>query len=504
MVMSENLFDKLSRTTADRAAIRNDDGMTHGELIALSGQIANVLAQRGIEPGDRVAVQVEKSTPALALYLAALRTGAIFLPLNTGYTLKEMEYFLDDARPALMICDPKVSDQIAALSPCPASLETLDEDGNGSLTDLARKKDTAFATVDRTADDIAAILYTSGTTGRPKGAMLSHRNLSSNTETLRDVWRFTADDVLLHALPIYHAHGLFVAVNLVLLTGGSMHFLPKFEAASVLSLLPHSTVMMGVPTFYTRLLSDPSLAEAAQGMRLFISGSAPLLPETHRGWEAATGHRILERYGMTETCMLTSNPYDGARIAGSVGRPLPGVDLRVTNPETGTLLSDGEIGMIEVRGPNVFKGYWQMPEKYAAEFRADGFFITGDLGRVDAQGYVHIVGRGKDLVITGGLNVYPREVEAEIDEIEGVIESSIIGLPHPDFGEAVTAVLIVDPAAGLTEQNVIARLGGQLSKFKQPKRVVFLDELPRNSMGKVQKSLLRDRFRDLYATAPAS
>jgi malonyl-CoA/methylmalonyl-CoA synthetase len=502
--MSDNFFEELSHAPLDRLVIRGEDGLTHGALVALSGQIANALVDRGVKPGDRVAVQVEKSVPALALYLATLRTGAIFLPLNTGYTLIEMEYFISDAHPALMVCDPKLAGQIAALPVHPAAIETLDAQGKGSLIDLAQQKDVVFATVDRSADDIAAILYTSGTTGRPKGAMLSHRNLSSNASTLRDVWRFSADDILLHTLPIYHAHGLFVAANLVLLTGASMHFLPKFDVTTVLSLLPESTIMMGVPTFYTRLVTEPALPDAAKNMRLFISGSAPLLPDTHQAWEGATGYRILERYGMTETCMLTSNPYDGARVAGSVGPPLPDVELRVTDPDTGAVMPQGEIGMIEVRGPNVFKGYWGMPEKTACEFRAGGFFITGDLGRIDPQGYVHIVGRGKDLVITGGLNVYPREVEAEIDEIEGVVESAVIGLPHADFGEGVTAIVIADPDAGLTERSVIARLDGRLSKFKQPKRVIFLERLPRNTMGKVQKNLLRDQFCDLYSATSSS
>jgi malonyl-CoA/methylmalonyl-CoA synthetase len=501
--MTYNLFDRLSRTARERPLILRDGGaLSHGQLRDLSGQIANALVDLRLKPGDRIAVQVEKSVASLALYLAALRAGAVFLPLNTAYTLKEMEYFLSDARPSVVVCDPSVAANLAMLPACPPALKTLDVAGEGELMEIARDFPMEFRTVSREADDIAAILYTSGTTGRPKGAMLSHHNLSSNAETLREIWRFSEEDVLLHALPVYHAHGLFVAANLALLTGASMHFLPRFDVESVIALLPASTVMMGVPTFYTRLVTDPRLVEASRNMRLFISGSAPLLPETHRAWAAATNHRILERYGMTETCMLTSNPYIGDRVPGSVGMPLPGVDLRIVDPESGEDLPLGAIGMIEVRGPNVFKGYWQMPEKTAAEFRADGFFITGDLGRLDDEGYVHIVGRGKDLVITGGLNVYPREVEAEIDEMAGVLESSVIGLPHPDFGEAVTAVVVAE--GPLDEADVIAYLDGKLSKFKQPKRVFFLDALPRNAMGKVQKNLLREVFADSYHLSPAS
>jgi malonyl-CoA/methylmalonyl-CoA synthetase len=356
-----------------------------------------------------------------------------------------------------------------------------------------------FVDVDRGPDDLAAILYTSGTTGRSKGAMLTHDNLLSNALTLRDHWRFTSADRLIHALPIFHTHGLFVASNVTLLSGASMYLLSKFDADEALGLMERATVMMGVPTFYVRLVQHSGLTrEATARMRLFVSGSAPLLAETHRSFAEKTGHAILERYGMTETNMNTSNPYDGDRIAGTVGFPLPGVSLRVTDPETGTPVPEGEMGMIEVKGANVFKGYWRMPEKTAAEFRADGFFITGDLGKIDERGYVHIVGRGKDLVISGGYNIYPKEVETEIDGMPGVVESAVIGVPHPDFGEGVTAVVVRARGSALDEKAVFDGLKDRLARYKQPKRVLFVDDLPRNTMGKVQKNVLRETYADLY------
>jgi malonyl-CoA/methylmalonyl-CoA synthetase len=383
-----------------------------------------------------------------------------------------------------------------------ARVETLDEAGRGSLADLADAALPDFATVERAADDLAAIVYTSGTTGRSKGAMLSHANLASNAATLVQAWRFTADDVLIHALPIYHVHGLFVAINVLLMAGGSMLFLARFDAGRIVELLSRSTTLMGVPTFYTRLLQQPGLnAQSTRHMRLFVSGSAPLLAETHREWSERTGHAILERYGMTETGMNVSNPYDGDRIAGTVGLPLPGVEIRIADPETGARTRQGEIGMIEVRGPNVFKGYWRMPEKTQAEFRADGYFITGDLGILDDRGYLSIVGRGKDLIITGGLNVYPKEVEEEIDALAGVVESAVVGLPHADFGEAVTAVIATGGNACLSEADVLLALETRLASFKRPKRVIFVDELPRNTMGKVQKAALRHSYADLYSQA---
>jgi malonyl-CoA/methylmalonyl-CoA synthetase len=502
--MSENLFNSLfAAARADQPAIRGEHGasVSYGDLLAASGRIANALVSFGVVPGDRVAAQVEKSRQALELYLGVLRAGGVFLPLNTAYTLNELAYFIGDAEPALIVCDPSVADGVETLPGCSGKVLTLDPLGCGTLMDLAGTMAGDFATVARTGTDLAAILYTSGTTGRAKGAMLSHGNLIANAEVLRSTWRFTDRDILLHTLPIYHAHGLFVAVNVTLLCGASMYFLPGFNPDGVLALMPQSTAMMGVPTFYVRLLDDPRLPEAARVIRLFISGSAPLLPETHRAWRDVTGHTILERYGMTETTMLTSNPYDGDRIPGSVGLPLAGVEVRVVDPETGIALAVNDIGMIEVKGPNVFAGYWRQPEKTTADFRPDGFFITGDLGRIDERGYLYIVGRGKDLVITGGLNVYPREVEAEIDEIPGVAESAVIGVAHPDFGEGVTAIVTCKRGVVLTEREIIVALGDRLSRFKQPKRVIFVDELPRNAMGKVQKNALRQRYGSLYATA---
>jgi malonyl-CoA/methylmalonyl-CoA synthetase len=506
--MNANLFQHVSDSVADtsKVAIETAAGSsTYEDLILLSGRLANALQDRGVTPGDRVAVQVEKSVPALVLYLACLRAGAIYLPLNTAYTLSELDYFIGDAEPALIVCDPEKRDGIEGIAKTKdkvAAVETLDRDGRGSLVDLAETQSHAFPTAVVAEDDLAAILYTSGTTGRSKGAMLTHGNLVSNAVTLRDTWQFTHDDVLIHALPIYHTHGLFVASNVTFMAGGSMLFLPKFDPDEIMRLMPRATAMMGVPTFYTRLLKHPGLTPEATGhMRLFVSGSAPLLAETHREWQEKTGHAILERYGMTETGMNTSNPYDGERIAGTVGLPLDGIEIRVTDPESAAELGPDEVGMIEVRGPNVFKGYWRMPEKTAAEKRADGFFITGDLGKIDDRGYVHIVGRGKDLIITGGFNVYPKEVETEIDLIPGVVESAVIGVPHPDLGEGVTAVVVPVAGASVDEKGVLAALDGKLARFKLPKRVILADELPRNTMGKVQKNVLREEHNGLYSAA---
>jgi malonyl-CoA/methylmalonyl-CoA synthetase len=505
--MSDNLYDIIARHAPEGATLfaRLGDGrtFTYADVEAASACFANALVSQGVLPGDRVAVQVEKCIDSLMLYLGAIRAGAVFLPLNTAYTPAEIAYFLGDAEPRVFVCEPGRAEALtSAADAAGARLLTLGmRDGKaiGTLSAAAQLASAVFATVPRNSDDLAAILYTSGTTGRSKGAMLTHQNLTSNAATLVDYWRFTRSDVLLHALPIYHTHGLFVATNTILLAGASMIFLPRFDAAEVMGLLPGATSMMGVPTFYTRLLQHPGLtAEATRHMRLFISGSAPLLAETHREFRARTGHAILERYGMTETNMNTSNPYDGERIAGTVGFPLPGVDLRIADPETGSLLATGEIGMIEVRGPNVFKGYWRMPEKTAAEFRKDGFFITGDLGKIDAAGYVHIVGRGKDLIISGGLNVYPKEIETEIDGLPGVVESAVVGVPHADFGEGVTAIVVKAKGADLTADAILAALAERLAKFKQPKQVIFVDDLPRNAMGKVQKNILRDTYAGLY------
>lgn len=500
-----NLFSRLFDGLDDpqRLAIETQDGahISYGDLIARAGQMANVLVARGVKPGDRVAVQVEKSVANIVLYLATVRAGAVYLPLNTAYTLNELDYFIGDAEPSLVVCDPAKAEGLAPIAAkVKAKVETLGPDGKGSLTDAAEKASSEFTTVPRTNDDLAAILYTSGTTGRSKGAMLTHDNLASNSLSLVGYWRFTDKDVLIHALPIYHTHGLFVATNVTLFSRASMIFLPKLDPDLIIKLMARATVLMGVPTFYTRLLQNPALSrETTIHMRLFISGSAPLLAETHREWSARTGHAVLERYGMTETNMNTSNPYDGERVPGAVGFPLPGVSVRVTEPETGKELPREEIGMIEVKGPNVFKGYWRMPEKTKSEFRPDGFFITGDLGKIDDKGYVHILGRGKDLVISGGFNVYPKEIESEIDAMPGVIESAVIGVPHADFGEGVTAVLVCNKDADITEGAVLKALDGRLAKFKMPKRVFVVDELPRNTMGKVQKNVLRDTYKDIYA-----
>ena len=501
--MSENLFSRFAAVAAaapSRPFLETPGGpqLSYAAMVEGSARYANALVSLGVKPGDRVAVQVEKSPEAALLYLGTLRAGAVYLPLNTAYTLAELDYFIGDAEPALVVCSPASRDGVAGIAGA-AAVETLDAAGRGSLADLAAAAAPVFADVARGPDDLASILYTSGTTGRSKGAMLTHANLASNAQVLAKAWRFTADDVLLHALPIFHVHGLFVAINTVLTAGASMIWLPKFDPEAIVANLPRASAMMGVPTFYTRLLQDPRLDRGlAANIRLFVSGSAPLLAETHRQWSARTGHAILERYGMTETGMNTSNPYDGARIAGTVGPPLPGVEVRITDPETGGAIPDGEIGMIEVKGPNVFKGYWRMPEKTAAEFRMDGYFITGDLGLIDEAGYVQIVGRGKDLVISGGFNVYPKEVEGEIDALPGVIESAVIGLPHPDLGEGVTAVVAVAPGSTLEEAAVLAALSERLAGFKRPKRVLFVDDLPRNTMGKVQKAALRERWKDLY------
>ena len=505
--MNANLFARLFDNLDDpqRLAIETIDGqlISYGDLIARAGRMANVLVSRGVKTGDRVAAQTEKSIAGLVLYLAAVRAGAVYLPLNTAYTLNELEYFLTDAEPSLVVCDPAKAEGIGAIAAkVGARVETLGADGTGTLTDAAAKADADFATIARANDDLAAILYTSGTTGRSKGAMLSHDNLASNSFSLVDYWRFTDRDVLIHALPIYHTHGLFVASNVTLFARASMIFLPKFDPARVIQLMPRATVLMGVPTFYTRLLQSPALTrEAAKHMRLFISGSAPLLADTHREWAARTGHAVLERYGLTETTMNTSNPYDGDRVPGAVGYPLPGVSVRVTDPETGKETARDSIGMIEVKGPNVFKGYWRMPEKTRSEFRDDGFFITGDLGKIDGNGYVHILGRGKDLVISGGFNVYPKEIESEIDAMPGVVESAVIGVPHADFGEGVTAVVVCAKDAGVDEASVLKALDGRLAKFKMPKRVFMVDELPRNAMGKVQKNILRNTYSEIYAKA---
>lgn len=499
MYDANHLIRQLRESSLEReddvfARLPDGNTVTFGALFAGAERMAGALAAQGVQPGDRVAVQVQKTIRAIELYLGTVMAGGIFLPLNTAYTGPEVAYFVGDAAPRVVVCDPARLEEISAISGA-AEVLTLDAAGQGALRDLADGQG-GFDPVARQADDLAAILYTSGTTGRSKGAMLSHANLASNSLTLRDTWRFTKDDVLIHALPIFHTHGLFVATNVALLSGAQVVFLPGFDADAILEAMPSATALMGVPTFYTRLLADARLTrERAANMRLFISGSAPLLVDTHEQWEARTGHRILERYGMTETNMSTSNPYEGERRAGTVGFPLPGVEARVMND--GAEVSADEIGVLEVRGPNVFLGYWQMPEKTAEELRPDGWFITGDMARIDADGYVTIVGREKDLIITGGFNVYPKEVECLIDDLPGVLESAVIGVPHPDFGEGVVAV-VVPEGEGTSVEAITAALSGQLAKFKQPKEIILLDALPRNTMGKVQKKALREEYAGLF------
>ena len=483
----------------DAVFIHGDDGrlFTYEDYWSLSGRIANALAHCSVKAGDRVATQVNKSVEALAIFLACARLGAIFLPLNPAYTTTEVEYFVRDSEPTLIICDPT---KFEALSHVASLVLTLDDHGGGSLVEAYQNQPTSFSDAAMNWGDAIAILYTSGTTGKSKGALLTHGNLASNALTLAEAWGFTAEDVLIHALPIYHTHGLFTATNTVLLSGGSLQFRRRFDVDDVISLLPKATAMMGVPTFYTRLLSHEGLTrEKVHHMRLFISGSAPLLTETHRQFEEKTGHAILERFGMTETNMNTSNPYGGKRRAGTVGLPLAGIEVRVTDSSSGKILPPGEIGSIEVRGPNVFKGYWQMPEKTAQEFTSDGFFITGDLGSFDGEGYLTILGRSKDLVITGGFNVYPKEIEAEIDQFPGILESAVIGVSHLDLGEGVVALVVLKSGeTALDEQRMIAGLQIRLAKFKVPKRIIAVAELPRNAMGKVQKSRLREIYADLF------
>ena len=486
------LFATLTLHTNPLLILEGGEKVTGAAFHAMIARAANALRSAGVQAGDRVAVQIAKSPEALAIYGATVSIGAVFLPLNPAYTPPEVGYFLNDATPRLFICDPAKAEVLAGVAG-QTTLKTLNAKGGGSFGADLGAAEPAFAPEERLGSDLAAILYTSGTTGRSKGAMLTHDNLLSNAQTLADLWRFTALDVLLHALPIFHTHGLFVASNVSLLTGGQMIYLPGFDAGTVVRLLPQATALMGVPTFYTRLLEDARFDHALTAhMRLFVSGSAPLLADTHRQFYARTGHRILERYGMTETNMNTSNPYEGERRAGTVGFPLPGVQLRIM--AEGAEVPQGGVGGIEVRGPNVFAGYWQKPEKTREELRPDGWFITGDLGQIDADGYVQIVGRAKDLVISGGFNIYPIEVELALDDHPHVLESAVIGLPHPDFGEAVFAVLVAQKGQVLDPDAVLASLSNRLARFKQPKAAVVLDELPRNTMGKVQKAALRASY----------
>jgi malonyl-CoA/methylmalonyl-CoA synthetase len=506
----QNLFETFAAAfPADRGrplmVTPEGDAFSYADADRESARIAGHLAALGLEPGDRVTVQAPKSPQLIWLYLACLRGGFVYQPLNDAYQADELRYFVTDAKPAAIVCAPSSRAIFEALIREPGdattrrAILTLDERGQGSLMDASAGLTAEFESVDCEADGVAVLLYSSGTTGKPKGAMLTHQNLAANIGTLVDSWGFTAADRLLHVLPVYHAHGLIVAVGCVMLSGASMIFMPRFDARETLRHLPDATVMMGVPTFYTRLLNDPDFGrEACTSARLFISGSAPLRSETHETFNARTGHAILERYGMTETCMNSSNPLAGERRPGSVGPPLPGIEIRVVD-DGDRSLAPGTVGEIQIRGPNVFIGYWQMPEKTAAEFTADGFFRTGDQGLFSADGYLSIVGRNKDMIITGGLNVYPREVEQVIDTLPGVIESAVIGAPHPDFGEGVVAVVVPEPGQQLTESDLIQQVSARLAKFKVPKRVFFVTELPRNTMTKVEKNVLRKQYGEVLS-----
>ncbi|OEZ29794.1 malonate--CoA ligase [Variovorax boronicumulans] len=504
-----NLFAALRAAfpaDLDAIAVETDNGLHYSwrDLDRASAMIANLLDGLKLEKGARVAVQVEKSVEAMLLYLATLRAGYVFLPLNTAYQSAEIEYFIGNAEPAVVVCTGRNAAWVRPIAEAAGTRHvfTLDDDRTGTLLDAAARCSDRHTVAVKKPDDLAAILYTSGTTGRSKGAMLTHRNLLSNAEVLKDYWGWTKGDVLIHALPIFHVHGLFVALHGALLNGSKILWFSKFDPKRIVAKLPEATVFMGVPTLYVRLLAEPGLTrEAVRTMRLFVAGSAPLLIETFDEWRERTGHTILERYGMSETAMLTSNPYDaakGERRGGTVGFALPGVQLRVRDDEGKDLPTD-EIGGIQVKGPNVFAGYWRMPEKTKEEFTADGFFKTGDVGKIDARGYITIVGRSKDLIISGGYNVYPAEIEGYINEMAGVAESAVIGVPHPDFGEVGVAIVIPKGGATIDADAIVAELKAKLANFKIPKRCFVVPELPRNTMGKVQKALLRAEHKGLFA-----
>ena len=506
---NDNLFSALRAafpSDLDAIAIETDNGLNYSwrDLERATAMMANLLQSLSLPAGSRVAVQVEKSVEAVMLYLATLRAGYVFLPLNTAYQSAEIEYFIGNAEPAVVVCSPKNFGWVSQLAFKAGTQHvfTLDDNRTGTLLERAAHCADRHTPVPRRADDLAAILYTSGTTGRSKGAMLTHGNLLSNARVLQSYWGWKNGDVLIHALPIFHVHGLFVALHGALLNGSKIIWMAKFDPKKVIEKLPEATVFMGVPTLYVRMLAEPTLTrEAVRNMRLFIAGSAPLLLETFQAWQQRTGHTILERYGMSETIMLTSNPYDakdGERRGGTVGFPLPGVSLRVAGDD-GQTLPTGEIGGIQVKGPNVFKGYWRMPEKTKEEFTADGYFKTGDVGKVDERGYVTIVGRSKDLIISGGYNVYPAEIEGYINELPGVAESALVGVPHPDFGEVGVAVVVRKPGVALEPEQIVATLKSKLANFKIPKKCYVVDDLPRNTMGKVQKNLLRDQYKALFS-----
>jgi malonyl-CoA/methylmalonyl-CoA synthetase len=496
--MSGNLylrFEESFARHADRTAISTPDGserLSFGDLARGVARYANALAVLGVEPGDRVTVQVEKSIASVMLYLAVMKAGAVYQPLNTAYTDSEVAYFVGDAEPKLIVCDPARQAEMRALADHAKvfAVVNLGQQGQGSLATMAAAMDERHETAPREVDDLAGLLYTSGTTGRSKGAMITHGNLLSNAGTLVELWRISPADRLLHALPIFHVHGLYVALNTAFLAGAEMIWFSKFDAKAMIAAMPQATLMMGVPTFYTRLMSEASFTrEASANIRLFISGSAPLLAETHKAFAERTGHAILERYGMTETGMITSNPHDGARVPGTVGFPLPGVSVRIRGEQP---------GVIEVKGPNVFKGYWRMPEKTREDFTPDHWFITGDVGTIDGEGRVTIAGRAKDLIISGGFNVYPKEIEDALDLLPGISESAVIGVHHPDFGEAVVAVVTANGALA-PEAEIITLLSKSLAKFKVPKRIFAVPELPRNAMGKVLKAELRKRYANTFA-----
>ena len=502
---NENLFAALRAAfpaDLDATAVETDNGLNYSwrDIERATAMLANLLLSLKLPAGARIAVQVEKSVEAMLLYLATLRAGYVFLPLNTAYQSAEIEYFIGNAEPAVVVCSKKNFGWVSkiAFKAGTQNVFTLGENREGSLLERAAHCSDQHAVATKSADDLAAILYTSGTTGRSKGAMLSHGNMLSNALVLKDYWAWQPGDVLIHALPIFHVHGLFVALHGALINGSKMIWLAKFDPALVLKNLPEATVFMGVPTLYVRLLNEPGLDKnAVRNMRLFVAGSAPLLIETFNEWQSKTGHTILERYGMSETAMLTSNPYKGERRGGTVGFALPGVSLRVQGDD-GVALSAGEIGGIEVKGPNVFKGYWRMPEKTKEEFTPDGFFKTGDVGKIDSQGYITIVGRSKDLIISGGYNVYPAEIEGYINDLPGVAESALVGVPHPDFGEVGVAVVVAKTGATPKPEAILAALKSKLANFKIPKQCFVVPELPRNTMGKVQKNLLRERYRTLF------
>lgn len=504
---NQNLFALFNRQfpvdlTNIALSAPKDHDYTYADILDETARIARCLSDLGLSPGDRVSAQLEKSPMAVFLYLACLRAGFVFHPLNTDYQLDELVYFFDNAEPSIVVCDPareQLFRELATGKKC--EILTLDAKGQGQLTAAAAETPAEFDTVISKPKDLAVLLYSSGTTGVPKGAMLSHGNLAANAQTLVDYWGFTPDDRLLHALPIYHAHGLFVALGCTMMSGSSMLFLQRFDASEVIEHLPGCSVMMGVPTFYTRLLADPRLDKnTCRNMRLFISGSAPLLPETFTAFIERTGHTILERYGMTETSMNASNPLAGERRAGSVGPALPGVSLRVVD-DANKELESGTVGHLQVKGPNVFSGYWRMREKSVEEFTSDGFFKTGDEAEISADGYVTIVGRAKDLVISGGLNVYPREVETVLDSLPGVLESAVIGAPHPDFGEGVVGVVVAAGDTEMSGDDLVEQLRPRIAAFKLPKQIYFVEELPRNSMGKVLKNNLRETYAGCFAAA---